>query len=49
MAMSRLKTLFGGELRARRIDDQVAEAYIPCAALDTITRLGLPDSYSVGA
>lgn len=48
-AMFRLKTLFGGQLRARNFDAQVAEAYLRCAALNTMTRLGMPDSYRVGA
>jgi hypothetical protein len=48
-AMFRLKTLFGAQLQARGFDAQVAEAYIRCAALNTMTRLGMPDSYRVGA
>lgn len=48
-AMFRLKTLFGGQLQARTFAAQVAEAYIRCAALNTMTRLGMPDSYRVGA
>ena len=47
-AMCRLKTLFGAQLKARSFDAQVAEAYIRCAALNTMTRLGMPDSYRVG-
>ena len=47
--MFRLKTLFGGQLQARDFDAQVAEAYIRCAALNTMTRLGMPDNYRVGA
>jgi hypothetical protein len=49
MAMFRLKTLFGAQLQARSFDAQVAEAYIRCAALNTMTRLGMPDSYRLGA
>lgn len=48
-AMFRLKTLFGGQLQARTFDAQVAEAYLRCAALNTMTRLGMPDSHRVGA
>lgn len=48
-AIFRLKTLFGGQLQARRFDAQVAETYIRCAALNTMTRLGMPDSYRVSA
>jgi DDE family transposase len=48
-AMFRLKTLFGAQLQSRSFDAQVAEAYVRCAALNTMTRLGMPDSYRVGA
>lgn len=48
-AMFRLKTLFEDRLWARGFDSQVAEAYIRCAALNTMTRLGMPDSYRVSA
>lgn len=48
-AMFRLKTLFGAQLQTRCCDAQVAEAYIRCAALNTMTRLGMPDSYRVSA
>lgn len=48
-AMFRLKTLFGAQLQARSFDTQVAEAYIRCAALNAMTRLGMPDSYRIGA
>jgi hypothetical protein len=44
-AMFRLKTLFGAQLQARSFDAQVAEAHVRCAALNTMTRLGMPDSY----
>jgi hypothetical protein len=48
-AMFRLKTRFGAQRQARRVDAQVAEAYLRGAALKTLTRLGMPDSYRVGA
>jgi len=48
-SMFRLKTLFGAQLQSRSFDAQVAEAYVRCAALNTMTRLGMPDSYRVGA
>lgn len=48
-AMFRLKSLFGDHLQARGFDSQVTEAYIRCAALNTMTRLGMPDSYRVSA
>lgn len=43
-AMFRLKTLCGAQLQARSFDAQVAEAYVRCAALNSMTRLGMPDS-----
>jgi len=48
-SMFRLKTLFGAQLQARSFDAQVAEAYVRCAALNIMTRLGMPDSYRIGA
>lgn len=46
-AMFRLKTIFGARLTARLFDSQVAEGYIRCAALNVMTRLGMPQSYRV--
>jgi hypothetical protein len=48
-AMFRLETLFGAQLQARTFDAQVAEAYVRCAALNVMTRLGMPNSYRVRA
>ena len=48
-AVFRIKTLFGGQLRARTFDRQRVEARIKCKALNMMTRLGLPDSYPVAA
>jgi hypothetical protein len=45
----RFKTLFGGQLMSRSLESQIVEALIKCKALNLITRLGLPDSYPVGA
>jgi hypothetical protein len=47
--MFQLKTLFGGQLQASTLVTQVAETYIRCVALNTMTRLGMPDSYRVSA
>jgi Transposase DDE domain len=46
-AMFRYKTIFGDKLSARVFEMQVAEAFIRCAALNTMTQLGMPDSYAV--
>lgn len=43
-AMYRLKTLFGAGLKARRFGSQVAEVYARVAAMNTMTRLGMPES-----
>jgi hypothetical protein len=46
--MFRFKTIFGDTLGARLFESQAAEVFIKCAALNTMARLGLPDSYVVG-
>jgi IS5 family transposase len=46
-AVFRMKTIFGDRLRARSIRRQQSEAAIRCAALNRMTRLGMPDSYPV--
>jgi hypothetical protein len=43
--MFRFKTLFGDHLSSRTLDRQITEARLKCAALNIMTRLGLPDSY----
>jgi hypothetical protein len=43
-AMYRLKTLFGTGLKARHFESQVAEVYVRLAAMNTMTRLGMPES-----
>ena len=45
----RFKTIFGGSLMARTFDRQIVEALIKCKALNSMTQLGLPDSYPVSA
>jgi IS5 family transposase len=44
-AMFRFKTLFGDRLSAREQQRQKTEARIKCAALNRMTRLGMPQSY----
>lgn len=45
--MFRLKTIFGDKLSARTFEAQATEAFLRCAALNTMTGLGRPDSYAV--
>jgi len=46
-AMFRMKTIFGNELSARLMETQTTQALIRCAALNTMTHLGMPQSYKV--
>lgn len=46
-AVFRFKTIFGDHLSARELARQKTEARIKCAALNRMTRLGMPDSYRV--
>jgi hypothetical protein len=46
-ALYRLKTLLGAGLKAGRFDSQVAEVYAPIAAMNAMTRLGMPKSQPV--
>lgn len=46
-AFFRLKTIFTGRLRAKRLDTQSAEAKLRCLALNRLTKLGMPKSYAV--
>ncbi len=43
----RLKTIFGDELSARLIENQTTQALVRCAALNSMTHLGMPQSYKV--
>jgi IS5 family transposase len=46
-AMFRFKTIFGDRLAAREEQRQQTEARLKCAALNRMTRLGMPESYRV--
>ena len=46
-AMFRFKTIFGDKLSARVFENQAAEAFLRCAALNRMTQLGMPDSYAL--
>lgn len=45
--MFRLKTIFGDGLSARSIETQTTQALVRCAALNSMTHLGMPQSYKV--
>lgn len=47
--MFRLKTIFGGNLSARKFDNQAVELFIQCAALNRMIQIAKPDSYEVKA
>jgi Transposase DDE domain len=44
--MFRLKTIFGDQLSARLLETQTTQALIRCLALNQMTHLGMPESYS---
>ena len=46
-AMFRFKTIFGDHLCARETKRQKTEARVKCAALNRMTRLGMPNSYRI--
>jgi hypothetical protein len=46
-AMYRLKTIFGGLLKVRIFENQSTEALLRCVALNKMTQLGMPISYTV--
>ena len=45
--MSRFKAVFGGKLRARTFENQRVEGAIKCAALNQMTKLGMPHTLRV--
>lgn len=47
--MFRLKTIFGGRLSSRTFDNQAAELFIKCAALNRMIQMAKPDSVKVEA
>lgn len=44
-AMYRFKTIFGDKLHSRTFNNQTAEIFIKCIALNKITSLGMPQTY----
>jgi transposase len=47
--MFRLKVIFGGNLTTRKFDNQAAELFIKCAALNRMIQMAKPDTYAVEA
>ena len=47
--MYRFKTLFGRDLKSRKLQGQQSEVYIKCKALNKMTNLGMPQSERVAA
>jgi hypothetical protein len=45
----RYKTIFGERVHSRKIENQLTEMLIKCAALNRMTHLGMPQSYKVAA
>jgi hypothetical protein len=45
--MFRIKTIFGGKLKARKIEKQQTELTIKCSLLNQMSSLGMPDAYKV--
>ena len=46
-AVFRYKTLMGRSMRSRTLESQRVEAQLACGILNTMTGLGMPDSYRV--
>jgi hypothetical protein len=47
VVMFRYKTIFSGELKARKMENQAAEVKLKCILLNKFTGMGMPDSYKV--
>jgi hypothetical protein len=47
--MFRFKAIFGSNLSSRKFDNQAAELFIKCAALNRMIQIAKPDSYEVKA
>jgi hypothetical protein len=45
----RYKAIFGERLQTRKVENQFAEMFVKCAALNRMTHLGMPESYKVAA
>ncbi len=47
-AIHRYKTVIGQAMRSRTLVGERVEVRLGCRVLNTMTRLGMPDSYRVG-
>jgi hypothetical protein len=47
VGMFRYKKIFGGELEARKIENQTTEVRMKCFLLNKFTAIGMPDSYKI--
>jgi hypothetical protein len=47
-AIYRYKTIIGRGMRSHTLAGQLVEVQLACRVLNTMTRLGMPDSYRVG-
>jgi hypothetical protein len=47
--MFRFKAIFGGNLSARKFENQAVELFVKCAALNRMIQIAKPDSYEVNA
>ena len=45
--MKRVKTIFGSGMSSRRYNNQATEERVRCAALNRMTKLGMPESYAI--
>jgi hypothetical protein len=47
VVMFKYKTIFGGELKARKMENQITEVKLKCILLNKFTGMGLPNSYKI--
>ncbi|RRD79562.1 hypothetical protein [Tannerella forsythia] len=47
VAMFRYKTIFGGELNARTLEDQTTEIKLNCMVLNKFIGIGVPEAYKI--
>lgn len=46
--MFRLKSIFGGAVRCKKLENQMAQLRLRCYALNKITEIGMPQSVAIG-
>jgi hypothetical protein len=47
VVMFRYKTISGGKLATRKMENQISEVKLKCMLLNLFTRTGMPDSYKI--